>query len=702
MRRFLFGLIILVAILLGVLYVAPSLIPNEVYREQVQSAARQAIGRDVIIDGPVSVSVLPRLQARASQVRILNAEGFSEANFAEVEELRASLSLIPLLSRQVQVNEFVLERPRITLEVLDNGRVNWMFASADAPETARAVSGSGGDFRRGPGALPISALSLGDVRINDGAIRYIDRAAGRDHAFDDVNLALSLPSLSEPLTLDGGLTFDGEPMSLALRLDSLRTFFEGGEAPITLAFESALATADVDGRFLPGAAPAYEGAFAAAIPSLPRLAALAGAALPEGDVFQSVSVSGAAEGGFDAMSFRDARLEFDDIVGTGEVTYDLTGNRPFMGGTLDIRELDMNPYLPPESGAGSSGGSGVPPWSEAPIDLSPLSMLDAAFELTVGTLQFGDITFRNATLDAELENGRLEAALTQVQGFGGAGDVTLIANARNARPSFTLAGALSDVQALELLTQAAGFDRLSGTGSLSFDLRTSGASQAEIMRRLSGDADFTFADGAITGVDLGRIARAGRDLLTGGVGGLASAWSSRESTDFSELSATFTVADGVARTNDIAMLSPLLRVRGDGEISFAGQSLDLTLRPSVVASAEGQGGVADLDGLEVPVRLYGPWASPEQEILVGEVRDSVTAIRVGTNEDGTARTVGDEAARLIDENIGGEAGAAIQNILGVRGSRDDEADAAEEDEPSQEDAVRDLLQGVLGGGDDGR
>lgn len=707
MRKLLTGLLFLIIGLVAIVAIAPNFIPTTVLREQVANAASDAIGRSVIIEGDVSVSVLPRLQARAENVRIANADGFSDTPLAEIESLRANLSLIALISQRVEVEEFVLMRPRITLEALENGRVNWILASADAPEVVRATSRSGGGFRREPGALPISELSLGEVRVVDGEVRYVDRReGGAEHTIEQLNISVALPSLAQPLRIDGDLTFNGEPMSLALRLDSLRTFFEGQTAPVSLTFESALASAEIDGEFVEGTEPGFSGEFYAAAPSLPRLAGLVGAELPQGEAFQSASVRGQAEGGPEAMAFTDARLQFDDIIGEGDVAFDLTGARPSLSGALSIAELDLNPYLPEPAEGASGGGEGVPPWSEEPIDLSPLRMIDAELDLNVDVLRFRDIVFENAVLAVTLENGRLEASLSRLDGFEGSGQVTLIADARNARPSFSLVGELDDVQAMTLLTQTAGFDRVSGLGSLAFDLNSSGSSQAEIMQRLSGDTEFRFADGAITGIDLGRIARAGRDLLSGGVGGLTSALSNRESTDFSQLTANFDITDGVARTNDITMLSPLLRVRGGGEVSLAGQSLDLTLRPSLVASAEGQGGVADLTGVEVPVRIYGPWAAPQNEILAADVRDSLTGIEIGENEDGTSRTVADEAARLIDENIGGDAGAALQDLLGVGGGASEDGDGAAETEAEaeDEDPVRNLLQGVLGGGgdDDGR
>ena len=55
-----------------------------------------------------------------------------------------------------------------------------------------------------------------------------------------------------------------------------------------------------------------------------------------------------------------------------------------------------------------------------------------------------------------------------------------------------------------------------------------------------------------------------------------------EKTDFTELNATFQIADGIARNNDLDLKSPFLRIGGDGAHRYrhAGASTTLRARPS--------------------------------------------------------------------------------------------------------------------------
>jgi AsmA protein len=118
-------------------------------------------------------------------------------------------------------------------------------------------------------------------------------------------------------------------------------------------------------------------------------------------------------------------------------------------------------------------------------------------------------------------------------------------------------------------------------------------------------------DGAIKGINLGEIIRKGRSLFSGGGSQSAaqgqSADDKTQKTDFSELSASFTIKNGVAHNEDLDAKSPLFRLGGAGDINIGTSSLDYLAKASIVATGQGQGGAERdrLAGLTVPVKLSG-------------------------------------------------------------------------------------------------
>ncbi|MFN3566819.1 MAG: AsmA-like C-terminal region-containing protein, partial [Burkholderiaceae bacterium] len=105
-------------------------------------------------------------------------------------------------------------------------------------------------------------------------------------------------------------------------------------------------------------------------------------------------------------------------------------------------------------------------------------------------------------------------------------------------------------------------------------------------------------------------------------------------TDFSELTATFEIKDGVATSNDLEGKSPLLRLAGAGKVDLGAGTLDYTAKVAVVGTLKGQDGreLSELRGVTIPVRLYGPfeklsyaidWGGVAQEALKAKAAEQL-------------------------------------------------------------------------------
>jgi AsmA protein len=101
-----------------------------------------------------------------------------------------------------------------------------------------------------------------------------------------------------------------------------------------------------------------------------------------------------------------------------------------------------------------------------------------------------------------------------------------------------------------------------------------------------------------------------------------------EKTDFSELTASLKIANGIARNDDLAMKSPFLRLAGAGDIDIGAGRMNYLAKPTLVNTSTGQGGKeADkVKGFTVPVRIAGPFEAltytPELGDLAAEMARS--------------------------------------------------------------------------------
>ena len=87
-------------------------------------------------------------------------------------------------------------------------------------------------------------------------------------------------------------------------------------------------------------------------------------------------------------------------------------------------------------------------------------------------------------------------------------------------------------------------------------------------------------------------------------------------TDFSELTATFDIKNGVAHNEDLAMKAPVLRLaKGDsrGDINIGNETINYIAKPTVVKSLKGQGGAEldNLSGIPIPIKITGTFADPK-------------------------------------------------------------------------------------------
>lgn len=664
MRRLLIILAVLAGLVIAAALIIPSLLTPENWRSQIEQAASEQIGRTVHIEGEMGFTILPAIEIRAGNVSVSNAEGFGEEPLASLSELRLGLALWPLLSRRVEVDEFVLVEPVIRLAQRGDAN-NWTLI----PEGADGVEPTSGEdgFRR-PGALDFE-VSLRDVRIENGRVHFTDGADTFE--IEGFDLDVEMADLDSDARIRGDFVLNGEAMRFSAQLAGVRPFMQGHETPLSLEVRSAPLNLDFNGRALESATLDLEGE-ANIQTDLVRLARLAGSPLPPGSALRSASASGQFSLRPQRIAFADASLRLDEITATGGLEVDTGRERPLITGRIDTRLLDLNPYLPETQQEGSGGDS---PLSDEEIDLSALRLVDARINASAGELRFGDIEMRNASLVIQLENGRLVADLSRFDLYGGRGNGQMVVNARSARPSYTINATLNGLQAQPFLTAAADFAGLSGVGNFNLNLATSGASSRAIMNSLSGQGRFAMTDGAIRGINLAQVIRTLQTSIQTRT--LPSGFGEDQMTDFTELSGSVNIRNGIVRNDDLAMLSPLLRVAGAGEFNLVEQTMDYRLNPRAVASLTGQGGDDSLTGITVPVRVRGSFAEPSFSVDFEAVLRGLASGR---------------AASLLG-NAGGSARDVLGGLLGQQSGQD--SDSAEEEERQQTPAEQ-LIRGLLG------
>lgn len=178
MRKFLGFIVVIVLLLAGALY-ALTFVDLGRFAPQIETAAKEATGRTLKIEGPLHIgfSLVPTVVAE--QVSFSNADWGTKPQMLTAEKLALQVALLPLLSSQVDVRSVTIEGADIFLETDRKGRGNWEFGDAPAPQPQEEEGGS------------MSLASVPEVNISDFHLAYRDGETGQvsEATFKEVTLA---------------------------------------------------------------------------------------------------------------------------------------------------------------------------------------------------------------------------------------------------------------------------------------------------------------------------------------------------------------------------------------------------------------------------------------------------------------------------------------------------------------------------------
>ena len=275
---------------------------------------------------------------------------------------------------------------------------------------------------------------------------------------------------------------------------------------------------------------------------------------------------------------------------------------------VSIDQLDVDRYTKKSAASAPAPAAGA----EQPIDLSGLKGLNANGTIKIGSLKLANMKATNVRLDIHAVDGKVEVNPLSANLYQGSTNGSLSAAASNP-PRFAVRQALTGVAVGPLLKDLMNKDPIEGKGNVQLDVTTQGATVSQIKKGLNGTARLNLRDGAVKGINIAETIRGAKAKLGALKGDQQSTGTSAAGakTDFSELSGNFRVTNGVAHNDDLDLKSPLLRVGGNGDINLGNDSLDYTVKATVVSTLQGQGGadMQALKGLTIPVRLSGPFAA---------------------------------------------------------------------------------------------
>ncbi|MFM5214362.1 AsmA family protein [Aeromonas hydrophila] len=645
-----------------------SLIDPNQFKPQLVEQVRKSTGRELVMEGAIGWRFWPSLGLSLEQVALRNPAGFAEPDLVRFTRGEASVGLLPLLSHKLEIGKVTLSGAHLFIQTKADGSSNLsdLLKATAEPKGEAATSEPAATTPPPASDKQPWQISLQGVELQQASALLQDDRNGTVSRLEQLDLNLGQLAVDQwvPVTLaakgaQGELAFDlkgsaqlklasdasrSELKDVALagslseptqRLDAFSLKADrlalGQWSSLTLSLQGAQGAADK-----PTLAGTLEGTLKARLDENRQLlelsdavlaAKLSGDALPRPQL--QVKLAGFARAELDkqAVTLSNLVMGVDEALLSGNGSVQL-GAVPRVGFDLKGEKLDLDGWLgqPAKTApATATSGAAVPAGATAQTaakalstqepDLAALKAVDLAGRLQLGSLRLKGLDLSAVDLQLALAGGQLTLKQFSAGVAGGQVTASGLLDARQQPARYQVHKRVQGVDVRPLLQTLAQTDLLEGKGDLEVEAQGSGLSEQALRSRMQGKVSLRLSDGALHGINLAEMIREARATLTGKG---ADQVKEVRKTDFSALTASFRIADGVARSDDIQLFAPALRVQGQGQTALVPETLDFLFLTSVVESSKGQGGksVDELKDITIPVRIGGHWQAPSYRLDV--------------------------------------------------------------------------------------
>ena len=213
---FYFGVVLV--LVLSAALVAPFVVNWNSYRDTLESYGRKITGRDVAINGDISVRLFPWPRLVLKDVNLGNPPDFVGMPMVNAEALTMQLNLAGLMAGEIRVETIIVDHPVVNLRRKANGTFNWIFKSDQALQDSKLLD----------------QVKFDQIIVQDGELYLQDEEHEFESGFTQFNATLSANVVEGPWRVVGSTRYEdlplavsftsraynpGEPFSFGLRLE---------------------------------------------------------------------------------------------------------------------------------------------------------------------------------------------------------------------------------------------------------------------------------------------------------------------------------------------------------------------------------------------------------------------------------------------------------------------------------------------------
>lgn len=414
------------AALAVLLFLLPALVSTDWARSELSRQLSAASGMSIRLDGPVRLSLLPRVAIVAENISL--STGAGDLSIA-VPRFSSAITLSSLWSDRLEIQALTLKEPSIELHAASDGE-----AAPASPEAAQTD----------PFASLVDTLerlAVNRITVENGRFTSYD-AAGNATVISAIDADLRVPDLDGEATFTLAATKDAQRVELSGTLSALRPVLQ--YQPAALSIKARLEPAPMPGL---------------------------------GEITAAGNIELNADGGY---RIQDGRFD----IGGQSFTLDAQfrpGERHHFYADLTAGRIDMSAFTGEEANA----DEGQEPGGVKEPDLLILTGFDADVSIVIDELANGDMRASDLIFTATLRDGLLEARLENLAFDAGSLSATVSTNAGEVPPVVRGTVVSSGLDIASLANLAGQTVPLSGALTVNTGFAFSGLSEAAIRQTVN-------------------------------------------------------------------------------------------------------------------------------------------------------------------------------------------------------------------------
>lgn len=555
--------VLVIVFVAGAAILVATVDPND-HKESIIAAVKDATGRDLKLEGDIGFSFFPKLGVNLGQAEFSNAKEFGDTPFAKVDKVGVSVDLLSLLKMKVQADTIELKGLRVNLKKNKNGQTNWDDlvgkSSGDTSKTATTDEGSS------------IGLEVAGIHITDSELIYDDQQAGNKITLN-------------PIELKTGSIGSGKPSSISLQLGLEQT--------------NPALSADVD---LNTKARLNLSTAVYQLTDLVLAVQAKGDSMPNGELNLKVNSDVEADLKREALKLDPIDINLADVGLQGNLSVK-SFSKPNIKFALNSDEIDLAKLIPASDDSASESASESTSSDEKielPVDMLRSLKIDGS--LKVAKLLASGLTMTDLSAKIDGSGGVINLNPLTMNLYQGTYTGSAGLNVSGKTPKYSATSDLKNLAIDGLMADLSenGKSIIRGKTQMAFDVTTSGDRPSILTKQLNGKANFKAEQGALQSKKLAQNVEKVIAFLKG-----REPKATGEEVVFDYLAGTFNIQNGVAKNDDLKLVTPILYANGKGDIDIAESELDYVI---AIGLSEEPGKAA------IPITIKGPFKKPKYGI----------------------------------------------------------------------------------------